>query len=169
MKYGTKMHLGVKNWNWLGAMQKLMSELFQGDFCFLPICLLVKMKMSDFLAFMFIIWVTPLDRPQENEKNETFPVSEEFIHERKLDIQIWLDRSSCTSRKLPFTASTSAAFKSRALCNSSLLKGLFISVTHFMNSNSRIFFFTCKYRELKQKEPLPSPRNDFQHRFSHSS
>ena len=31
-------------------------------------------------------------RPQEN-KNETFPVSEGFSHEEKLDIQIWFDYS----------------------------------------------------------------------------
>ena len=30
MKFGTKMHLGVKDSNWLGAMRKLMSELFGG-------------------------------------------------------------------------------------------------------------------------------------------
>ena len=37
---------------------------------------------------MFIIWVTPVDRPQENEKNKTFPDSKGFIHEEKLDFQI---------------------------------------------------------------------------------
>ena len=30
MKFGTKMHLEVENLNRFGAMQKLMSELFQG-------------------------------------------------------------------------------------------------------------------------------------------
>ena len=70
------MHLEVENLNWFGAMRKLMYDPFQGDFRFLSRCLLVKRKMSNFSAFRFIIQVTRLDRSEENEKNETFPVSE---------------------------------------------------------------------------------------------
>ena len=43
-------------------MRKLMSENLRGIFCFLPICLLVMMNMSQFSAFKFIIWVIPLSR-----------------------------------------------------------------------------------------------------------
>ena len=35
--------------------------------------------------------VTPVNKPQEKEENETFPGSEGFAHEEKLDIQIWID------------------------------------------------------------------------------
>ena len=80
-----------------------MSEIFQGDFCFLLICLLVKMKMSNFSAFRFIVCVTPLDKQQENVKNETFAVFEGFMHEEKLDIQIWLD-CSCACAVQSFTS-----------------------------------------------------------------
>ena len=50
MKFGTKIYSKVENSSSSGAVRKLISELFKGDFRFLSICLLVKMKMSNFSA-----------------------------------------------------------------------------------------------------------------------
>ena len=55
MKIGTKMHVGVENLNLFGPMQKLMSELFQGEYSFSAHMFPVKMKMSNFSAFRNII------------------------------------------------------------------------------------------------------------------
>ena len=99
-----------------------MSELFQGDFRFLSIRLLVNMKMLNCSVFRFIACVTPPDRPQESEKNKIFPGSEGFIREEKMDMEIWLDgmRSAIfISLQLFFTDSNSAAFKPEASCNTS--------------------------------------------------
>ena len=110
------------------------------------------MKMLNFSAFRFIIWVTPLDRPQENKQNETFPVSERFMHEENLEIQIWLycgcasTVQSFTPWKLSFTAS--AAFIPGASCHSSFYFFL-LRVFHLCYSchesemqKCDIFFFT---------------------------
>ena len=48
-----------------------------------------KDENVEFSALRFIIRVTPLDVLQENKKNDTFPGSEGFIDEEKLDFQIW--------------------------------------------------------------------------------
>ena len=96
-----------------------MSELFQGGFVFCPY---VKMKVSNFSAFRFLILVTPLTRPQENEKNATFSVSKgtskfgfiAAVHPlcNLSPLEFYL------LQPLPSSSSSSAAFKSRASCNS---------------------------------------------------
>ena len=65
---------------------------------FLSICLLVKMKMSNFSIFRFIVRVTQIERPRENEKSEIFPESEVFICKEKLDTQICLQHPLTCSK-----------------------------------------------------------------------
>ena len=103
-----------------------------------------------FKNFCFSAYAHTTRKTTKSEKNAKFTGSEEFIHEEKLDIQIWLDCScACALQPLPresfFTGSSSAAFKSRASCNSLfyfLFKGLFICVIRFMNSKCKNFTFS---------------------------
>ena len=56
MKFGTKMHLGTENSNWLGAIRKLMSELFQGAFSFSVH--MFACKNEDVIICHISIWTT---------------------------------------------------------------------------------------------------------------
>ena len=82
MKFGTKMHSWVENSNLLGVIRKLMSFSFS---VWLFAC------KDEKVSIKFIICVTPVDRRKENDKSEAFLGSDGFIHEQKLNIQIWLD------------------------------------------------------------------------------
>ena len=84
------------------------------------------------------------DRPQGDKKNETFPGSKGFIQQEELDIPILLDCiceravQSFISWKLSFTSSNFAAMKPR-------VSGLFIYVTHFTNSKcKKLTFFSLQ-------------------------
>ena len=103
-----------------------------------------------FSIFRFIVWVIPIERPREDEKNETFPDSEGFISKEKLHTQIWLD-CICTCAlyclpwwKLSSTSANSVAMTPKALCNGSnyfFFRCLLICVTHFMNSECKNLTF----------------------------
>ena len=49
------------------------------------VCLIVKMKMSKFSIFRFVVRVTPIERPREDKKIETWPNPERCICKEKLE------------------------------------------------------------------------------------
>ena len=100
--------------------------------------------MSNILVFMFIISVTTLDRPQEKEKNETFPVSKGFIHDEKY----WTFKFDLIAAAHP-------------QCNLFPLESYLSQLLALQPSNLEHhtcnFFFAGKHKEQKQKPPpLPS-------------
>ena len=70
----------------IGNLSKIDVRTISGGFFIF--CQYVLFACEDeslkFFSHKFIISVTPVDRPQEHEKNETFPGSEGFIHEEKI-------------------------------------------------------------------------------------
>ena len=73
MKFGTKDAFRAREFKLIGNHAKINVRIIsRGIFVYSPwvFNLLVRMKMS---AFRLIIWVTSVDRSQENEKNEIFP------------------------------------------------------------------------------------------------
>ena len=103
-------------------------------------------------------------KPQENEKNETFPVSEGFIHEEKLDIPIW--HAQCNLLPLeshlpePLTVQATNQEHHTIARFISFFKGLFICVIHFRNSKCKNLIFSCLQINIGSEKKSPS-RNDF--------
>ena len=147
--FGAKMHLRVESSNWLGAMWKVMLELFPGQFLFF-----VHMFACEVENLKFIVWVTPIGRPQEDEK---------------LDIQIWFDCiCACTLQCLPWwklflISVKSPAITPRVLCTSSncvFIRYLLICVTHSMNSKCKFFSWQAFTHTGDESKRSP-PRNGF--------
>ena len=136
---------------------------------FFSICLRVKMKVSNVSIFGSIIWVTLLiERPQEDEKNETFPDSEKFICKEKLNTQIWLD-CICACALVCFlwwklsSASANSAAMTPYYAISQIVSCLdvfsFVLLILWIR-NAEIWHF-CAWQAIIGEESKRSPQNGF--------
>ena len=111
----------------IGIHAKSGARTISGGFLLSSLCLFGKTEMSNLSIFVSYT----IERPREDEKNETFPDSEGFICKEKLDLQIcigWI----CTVFHGVFLISTSSA----SIMSGALYSSSFCS---FLNKNSLLF------------------------------
>ena len=107
--------------------------------------------------------------------NETFLVSEGFIHVEKLNTQIWLDCSCAAQCNLfPLERYLSQPLTSQPLNLEHILflfQGSFICATHFMNSNCKYLTFSSLQANIgsDNKSPPGMTFNIHFHILLHSS